>query len=73
MGSDDKTPLIPNPGTRWRWVACTPRPLYDRRKNRYPLNRRIDEPQCRSWQIFKREKSVAPAGNRTTIPLSPSP
>jgi hypothetical protein len=47
-------------GTRWKWViSFTPLPLYPRGNNpQYPLDRRLGGPR-------NREKSFAPAGNRT--------
>jgi hypothetical protein len=50
IGNGGITPCILNLSTRWRWmVSSTPRPLYPRRRSsRYPLYRRLGEPQSRS-------------------------
>jgi len=46
-GSGGTNPLIPNRGTRWRWVVSfMPRLLYPRNKSpRYPLDRGLGGPQ----------------------------
>jgi hypothetical protein len=50
-------------GTRWRrMVGFTPRPLYSRGNFlRYPLDRRLVEPQSRSGRCGE-EENLAPAG-----------
>jgi hypothetical protein len=52
-----------NLSTRWRWVVSfTPLPLYPRGKSpRYPLDRRLGEPQSRSGPC-EQEKNLALPG-----------
>jgi hypothetical protein len=61
-------------GTSWKWlVSFTPRPLYTRGKSpRYPLDRRLGEPQNRSGRR-REEKIFDPTGTRTPTPRSSSP
>jgi hypothetical protein len=61
-------------GTSWRWVVSfTPLPLYSQGKSpRYPLDRRLSEPQSRSGR-FGEEKILDPTGTRTPNPQSSSP
>jgi hypothetical protein len=60
--------------TSWRWVVSfTPRPLNPRGKSpRYPLDRRLGGPQCRSGKRGE-EKILEPTGTWTPTPRSSSP
>jgi hypothetical protein len=51
-------------GTRWRWVVSfTPRPLYPQGKSpRYPLDRRLGEPQSRSGRGGEEKNPRQPPG-----------
>jgi hypothetical protein len=63
-GSGGIAPRILDLGTRWRWmVSFTPRPLYPQGKNPwYTLNRRLGEPQNRSWYGGEKKNSQPPPG-----------
>jgi hypothetical protein len=51
-------------------VSFTPRPFYSKAKDtRYPYDRKPGGPQSRSGRLLRRDKSLAPAGNRTPIGL----
>jgi hypothetical protein len=69
-GTEGTAPLILNLGTRWkRGVSSTPRPLYPRGKSpRVPIGQEAGWTPERVWTPWKREKSLASAGNRTPIP-----
>jgi hypothetical protein len=52
-----------NLGTRWEWVVnATVGPLYTSGKSRYPLCRRLGEPQSRSGRV---QKISPPTGIRS--------
>jgi hypothetical protein len=66
MGSGCIDPHFLDLCTSWRWVVSfTTRQLYPRgKRSRYPLDRRLGEPQSRSRQHGK-EKILDPSGTRT--------
>jgi hypothetical protein len=59
--------------TSYRWmISFTPLPLYPRRKStRYPLDRRLSEPKCKSGRHGE-VKIFAPTGTQTSTPRSSS-
>jgi hypothetical protein len=63
MGGGGYSSIFLDLGTRWRWVvSITPLPLYPRGKRlRYPLNRRLGEPQSRFGRC-EQEKNLALPG-----------
>jgi hypothetical protein len=73
-GSGCTDPHFFDLGTSWRWVVSfTPRQFYPRGKNpRYPLDRRMGGPQCRSGRRGE-AKILDPTGTRTPTPRSSSP
>jgi len=57
-GSGGIARMILNLGTRWRCVVnFTPRPMYPRRKPRYPRDRRLDGSQSQSGRGGEEKKS----------------
>jgi hypothetical protein len=82
MGSEGIAPLIPDLGTRWRWVVnFTPRLLYSEGKSPwYPLDKRVGGPQSRSGSGGEEKNSqplpglealiIQPEAQRYTTELS---
>jgi hypothetical protein len=64
MGEKGISPHFLDLVTRWRWaVSFRSQPLYSRGKSpRYPLDRNLSGPQCRSG--LSEEERTFPAGNR---------
>jgi hypothetical protein len=69
-GSRGAAPLILIHGARWWVFNLMPRPLYPRKEQRHPLNRRLGGPQSRSGR-FVEEKVCCPYRDANTGPSSP--